>query len=117
MSKATGEVLWQRELPGALAALARTSSGLIVCTRQAVVNDKPQVAFLWIDSATGQPRGHGLLPLEKGDRVFFGPIAARGDRTWCCLGYGAKGDSPTAENFKQILELRPEKPAAGDEEW
>ena len=97
-----------------LSALARTSSGLILCARQAF-DDKPRLVFLWIDPATGQTRAHGLTPLEKNQPVLFGPIATRGDRTWCCFGYGPRNDSPTAENFKQIIELRPGKPAVADE--
>ena len=60
---------------------------------------------------TGQMRAHGSVPLEKNQPIFFGPIAARGGRTWCCFGYGAAGDSPTAANPKRIIELRPGKPA------
>ena len=110
LNKATGDVLWQREFPGLLSATARTRSGLILCVRQAL-EEKPQLVFFWIDPATGQTRAHGLLPLEKNQPIFFGPIAARGDRTWCCLGYGPQGES----NPKQIMELRPGKPAEAGE--
>ncbi len=120
MNKTTGEVLWQREFPGMLSALARTPTtsaqcpGLVLCARQAF-DDKPQLVFLWIDPATGQTRAHGSVLLEKNQPVHFGPIAVRGDRSWCCFGYGPQGDSPTAENPKQIVELRPGKLAAADE--
>ena len=98
-----------------LSALARTTSGLILAARQAIVGNKPHLVFLWIDAATGQTRAHGLVPLEKNQPIFFGPMAARGDRTWCCFGYGAQNDSPTAENPKRIIELRPDKSAMSDE--
>ncbi|MGO9114428.1 MAG: PQQ-binding-like beta-propeller repeat protein, partial [Thermoguttaceae bacterium] len=115
LNKTTGEVLWQREFPGMLSALALTPSGLILCARQTVIGDKSQIVLLWIDMATGQMRAHGAIALEKNQPIFFGPIVARGDRTWCCFGYGAKNDSPTAENAKRIIELRPGKPAVADE--
>jgi outer membrane protein assembly factor BamB len=115
VSKTSGEVLWQREFPGMLSALARTSAGLILCARQAMIADKPQILFLWIDMATGQTRAHGSVALEKNQPIFLGPIAARGDRTWCCFGYGAANESPAAANSKRIIELRPGKPAVADE--
>ena len=111
INKTTGEVLWQREHPGMLSALARTSSGLILAARQANVADKPHLVFLWIDPATGETRAHGPVAMEKNQQFFFGPIAARGDRTWCCFGYGATND----ENPKRIIELQPGKPALPDE--
>ena len=98
-----------------LSALARTTSGLLLCARQAVIGDKPHIVFFWIDSATGRTRAVGTVPIERPQPIFFGPIATRGDRTWCCFGYGAQGDSPTAENTKRIIELRPGKPALSDE--
>jgi hypothetical protein len=55
------------------------------------------------------------MALEQNRPIFFGPIATRGDRTWCGFGYGAANDSPTAENLKKIIELRPGKPAVADE--
>jgi outer membrane protein assembly factor BamB len=113
LSKATGDVLWQREFPGLLSALARTTSGLILCARLAVNQDKPQIIFL--DPATGRTRAHSTLSLERKQPKFVGPIVTRGDRTWCCFGYGAADDSPTAENDKRIIELRPGKPAVDDE--
>jgi outer membrane protein assembly factor BamB len=116
VKKSTGEVLWQREFPGLLAALARTSSGMILGARQASIANKPQLQFLWIESTTGRTRAYSLTPLEQNQSVFFGPIAAAGNRTWCCFGHGVRGDSPTAENFKRIIELRPDKPASTDEE-
>jgi hypothetical protein len=115
LSKTSGEVLWQREFPDMLSALARTPAGLILCARQAIIADKPQILFLWINMATGQTRAHGALPLEKNQPIFFGPIAARGGRTWCCFGYGVSNDSPTAANPKRIIELRPGKPAVAGE--
>ena len=121
LNKTTGEVLWQREFPGMLSALARTrgtryaGSGLVLAVRQAMIDNKPQLVFLWIDPATGETRAHGTTPLAKNQPVYFGPIAARGDRTWCCFGFGAPNDSPTAENPKRIVELRPGGPAVADE--
>ena len=70
MNKTTGEVLWQREFPGMLSALARTTSGLILCARQAIIGDKPQLVFLWIDPATGQTRAYGAMPLEQEPAYF-----------------------------------------------
>jgi outer membrane protein assembly factor BamB len=115
LNKATGEIVWQREFPGILTSLARTSSGLIVSARQATNNGKQQIVFSWLDMATGQTRAHSTIALEKNQPFFFGPMAARGDRLWCYFGYGAANDSPTAENLKRIIELRPGKPAAADE--
>ena len=115
VSKTTGEVLWQREFPGMLAALARTSGGLILCARQAVIAGKPQIVFLWIDMTTGETRAHGSLPLDKNQPIYFGPMTSYGDRTWCCVGYGAANDSPTTPNPKRIIELRPGKPAVEGE--
>ena len=115
LSKTTGEVLWQREFPGMLAALARTTSGLMVYARQTINGNKPQLVFLWIDGATGQTRAHGTMPVDRNQANFFGPIAARGDRIWCCLGSGVRNNSPTAENLKRIIELRPGQPAAAGE--
>ena len=123
LSKTTGEMLWQREFPGILPALARTASGLIVAARQTMVGDKPQIEFLWIDAATGRASSaawswaHGLMPLEKNRPVCFGPIASHGDRVWCCFGHGPRNDSRTAENPKQIMELRPGGSAAELERW
>ncbi len=115
LNKTTGEVLWQREFPAMLSALARTTSGLILGARQTMVDNKPYLVFLWIDPATGQTRAYGATLLAKNQPVLLGPIAARGDRTWCCFGLGAANDSPTAENPKRIVELRPDKPAVADE--
>ena len=56
MNKTTGEVLWQREFPGMLSALARTTSGLILAARQAIIDNKPHLVFLWIDPADGSKR-------------------------------------------------------------
>ena len=85
LNKTTGKVLWQREFPGMLSALARTTSGLILAARQAILDNKPHLVFLWIDPATGETRGYGPVPLEKNQPFLFGPIAVRGDRTWCCF--------------------------------
>jgi len=115
LNKTNGEVLWQCEFPGMLSALARTSSGLVLGARQATIDNKPHLVILWIDAATGEIRAHGPLPLEKNQPCFFGPIMARGDRTWCCFGYGAQNDSPTAENPKRIMALRPGGPAPAGE--
>jgi len=115
LDKPTGEVLWQREFSGLLSALARTNSGLILGARQANIDNKPHLVFLWIDPATGETRAHGPVPLDKNQPFHFGPIVARGDRTWCCFGYGAQNDSATAENPKRIIELRPGKPALAGE--
>jgi hypothetical protein len=111
LNKTTGEVLWQHEFPGILSALARTTSGLILGARQAIIDNKPLLVFLWIDPATGETRAHGTVPLEKNQPFLFGPMVVRGDRTWCCFGYGAANDNPAAENPKRIIELRPDKPA------
>jgi outer membrane protein assembly factor BamB len=115
LNKTTGEVLWQRDFPGLLAALAQSASGLILGARQAMLADKPSLVFLWIDPATGQTFAHGPAPLEKNQPVFLGPFATHGDRIWCCFGYGASNDSPKAENHKRIIELRPGSPAIADE--
>jgi hypothetical protein len=115
LNKTTGEVLWQREFPGMLSALARTPSAGILCARQAMIGDKPHLVFLWINSATGQTQAYGSVPLEKNQPIHFGPFASRGDRTWCCFGYGVANDSATAENPKRIVELRPGAPAITDE--
>ena len=111
INKTTGEVLWQREHLGMLSALARTSSGLILAARQANVADKPHLVFLWIDAATGETLANSPVAMEKNQQFFFGPIAAQGDRTWCCFGYGANND----ENPKRIIELQPGKSALPDE--
>ena len=90
VKKTSGDVIWQREFPGMLAALARTTSGLILAARQARVGDKPYLMFMWIDPATGEIPAYGPVPLEKNQPYLFGPMAVRGDRTWCCFGYGAE---------------------------
>jgi hypothetical protein len=114
LNKTSGAVLWQREFPGMLSALARTTAGMLLCARKTFVGDKPCIVFLWIDPATGQMRAHAPQPLGKDQPVLFGPMIARGDRTWCCFGYGVR-DNSVKENPKQILELRPGKPALPDE--
>ena len=58
---------------------------------------------------------HSAMPLEQNRPCFCRADPARGDRTWCCRGYGAANDSPTTENVKRIMELRPGKPAVADE--
>jgi hypothetical protein len=115
LSKTSGEVLWQREFPGILSAIARTSGGQLLCARQAMVRDKPNIVFLWLDSATGQTLAHSTTALEHNKPIFFGPFVGHGDRIWCCFGYGAATDSPVAENEKRIVALRPAAPAVADE--
>jgi len=112
VSQETGEVVWQRAVPGLFAIDARTTSGLVLAARQVVNGDKPQVAFLWIDGATGRSRGESSIPLTDNRPARFGPIAVRGDHAWTAYGYGPKDDSPTAENNKRIVELRFGKPIA-----
>jgi outer membrane protein assembly factor BamB len=114
VNKATGEVLWQRDVPDVLSALARTTSGLILCSRHAIIRDKAQIIYLWIDAATGRTRAHSVTMLERKEPVMFGPILASGDRLWYCFGYGSNGP-PSAENDKRIIELRPGSPAVADE--
>ncbi len=87
LNKSNGEVLWQREFPGMLSALARTASGLVLAARQEFNGDRSQIEFLWIDPASGQSRARGLVPPCLNQPVFFGPIVTRGDRTWCGFGY------------------------------
>jgi outer membrane protein assembly factor BamB len=122
LSKTTGEVLWQCELPGLLSALARAKSGLVLCARKATIGGKPCVVFLWIDPATGRIRALAPMlleklgsPLREGTPILFGPIVSHGDRTWCCFGFGVPNNDPKADNLKQIMELRPGKPALADE--
>jgi outer membrane protein assembly factor BamB len=115
LNKTTGEVLWQKEFSGTLSALARTTAGQILCARQAMIQDKPQLVFLWIDPATGQTQAHSTTALERNQPVYFGPFVARGDRLWSCFGYGAANDAPTSENEKRIIELRPAMPAIAGE--
>jgi hypothetical protein len=117
LSKETGDVLWQRAVPNLLAADARTRSGLVVAARQIERGDKSQIEFRWLDSANGRWLGRSTLPLTDKRPVHFGPLVAREGRVWAAVGYGAKDDSPTAENNKHIAELRFTEPIAESEMW
>ena len=110
LSKATGEVLWQREFPDMLSPLARTSSGLILCARQAVVDGKPQVVFLWIDPASGQTRAHGLMPLDKSQPILFGPIATAAIERGAALATACGAIPPRRKTISRSLNCAPASP-------
>jgi len=111
LQAATGRVLWRKELPGMLGAVARNAPGQIFCTRQIVQGGQSQLALLWIDAATGETKAHSLLPCAGRNALTLGPIIASGDRAWCCQGGRTEAKPKPGGNGISISVMLPTGPA------
>ncbi len=86
VNPATGEVVWERSLPGRMTAHQIDGTKLVVMVERESTGNKAWPQLAWFDLATGSPRGEGQIDVEDHPEWRSGPFFSVGPNWWTLIG-------------------------------
>jgi outer membrane protein assembly factor BamB len=106
----TGDVLWQRDVPGLLEGIVQCNTKELLCGgRKQLDGDNACPVLHWLDLQDGRTVAQSPLVDLRSKSPALGPMAAAADRLWCFVGVYGKDNS--LEPRRELVELVPQGPA------